>query len=665
MDNAVLEIVLKARDEASKTIQEMGKSVEETTKRTNLMADSFKIAGGIMTAFGVAGVAIMGDWVKKGIEAQTTIVKTNTLLADEAREMSTTSQAIYANTGSVKEQTKEIQNQIAEKQLQIQHIRLSTGSHQDEIKAIKESILALKDQKQSLKETGVEQSTVIGYTKAITVSFKDLSEAAGRAAVAYLNLGFGADSTALDFARLLGVTKDIKTANEALADAADLARFKSISLDDATTVMIRSFEGSTKALKALGIEVPKGAKGLEVLAALHSRLAGQAENYANTYQGAMDRFKVSSDYLKERLGRELLPTLDRLLDKFDQLIAWMNKLSPATVHMIAMTMAMGTAFALLVGHLGIFIGFLPMLTQGLVQAAPVMLPVALILTAIGIAAYAIYTHWQQITQAFNASRPAIDGVFQSMQKFWSQLQPQLVAFGKTLDKFINDAIKAISDFVKKNQGTITAFFEVIQGIFTFALGFLKGFWAATWQSIANVLADAWQIIKGIVEVGWGVISIFINVAMGIFTGNWKKAWEGIKLGLSYVWDGIKNVIDGGVKYMIDAIKLALDVVIGLVNGTIAGFNAVSEKASGGKIHIPSIPKFQDGGFVPATGLAVLHAGEFVLSKAMLTGQQNIPTQIMNSKTTNNTPINIYATVDSNIDMNLLGNKIAFALRNSR
>jgi len=90
----------------------MGKSVEETTKRTNLMADSFKIAGGIMTAFGVAGVAIMGDWVKKGIEAQTTIVKTNTLLADEAREMSTTSQAIYANTGSVKNRQKKFKTRL-------------------------------------------------------------------------------------------------------------------------------------------------------------------------------------------------------------------------------------------------------------------------------------------------------------------------------------------------------------------------------------------------------------------------------------------------------------------------------------------------------------------------------------------------------------------------
>ncbi len=637
MDNAVLEIILKARDEASKTIQDMGKSVEETTKRTNLMADSFKVAGGIMTAFGVAGIAIMGDWVKKGIEAQTTIVKTNTLLADEAKEMSTNSQAIYANTGSMKEQTKEIQNQIAEKQLQIQHLRLSTGSHQDEIKAIKESILALKDQKLNLKETGVEQSTVIGYTKAITISFQDLKEASEKAAIAYLNLGFGADATALDFAKLLGVTKDIKIANEALADAADLARFKNISLDDATTIMTRSFEGSTKALKALGIEVPKGAKGIEILAALHERLAGQAENYANTYQGAMDRFKASSDFLKERLGRELLPTIDRLLDKFDQLIAWMNKLSPSLVHTIAIAVAFGTAFAFITGHLFIIIGFLPQLAAGFLAVSGAILPVTLIVGSLAVAGYLLYTHWGQVMQLLQGLKPVFDNM-----------------------------VKTVTDFVTKNKATFEDLWITAKGLFTFFLNFLLGFWQTTWRSMVAVLQNTWQLITGIFQIGWGVIEIIANVGMAIFTGNWTKAWQGIKHGFEDIWQGIQNSFEGYMKLIINGAILYVNSFIGIINGLVKGINSVGSKLHVPNIPtIPSIPAYQDGGFVPSTGLAVLHAGEFVLSKAMLTGQQGIPTQVMNNRTTNNTPINIYATVDNTIDMNLLGNKIAFALRNSR
>jgi len=166
------------------------------------------------------------------------------------------------------------------------------------------------------------------------------------------------------------------------------------------------------------------------------------------------------------------------------------------------------------------------------------------------------------------------------------------------------------------------------------------------------------------QLNLGIITVIMEVGMGIVTGHWNEAWEGIKRGVGYIWDGIKNVVEGGVKFLIDSIKLALNEVIGLVNGVIEGFNKVAGQASGGKIKIPTIPHFQDGGFVPKTGLAVVHEGEFVLSKDMLSGKANTPHQISNV-VNRNTPINIYATVNEQIDMALLGNRIAFAIANSR
>ena len=64
----------------------------------------------------------------------------------------------------------------------------------------------------------------------------------------------------------------------------------------------------------------------------------------------------------------------------------------------------------------------------------------------------------------------------------------------------------------------------------------------------------------------------------------------------------------------------------------------------------------------STGLAMLHAGEFVLSKDMLEGRKNIPSQVQN---TFNQPINIEATMSSEMDFDLLGYKLAWELRNSR
>ncbi len=68
--------------------------------------------------------------------------------------------------------------------------------------------------------------------------------------------------------------------------------------------------------------------------------------------------------------------------------------------------------------------------------------------------------------------------------------------------------------------------------------------------------------------------------------------------------------------------------------------------------------------MPKSGLAYLHAGEFVLSKDMLAGRQLVPSYI--TTTNYSTPINIGpVNINSEIDINLLGYKLAWYLRNSR
>jgi hypothetical protein len=127
-----------------------------------------------------------------------------------------------------------------------------------------------------------------------------------------------------------------------------------------------------------------------------------------------------------------------------------------------------------------------------------------------------------------------------------------------------------------------------------------------------------------------------------------------------------KTVHGVVDAIITDIKNMVNSIIDHINGLIHGINGVGSKIGLGSIKIPDIPKFEQGGYVPKTGIALLHQGEFVLSKSMLSGQSNVPSQIANQTTNNNnTPVTIYATVNQDIDMNLLGQKIAFALRNSR
>ncbi len=580
MDNDVLQIILRARDEASAVVKNLGDTLDQTSKQAQNMSAAFKIAGGIVTAVGVAGVLAMKSWLDAGVQAQTETIKTNTLLSQLASQSGT--------------------------------------------------------------------------------AFNVLRNSADMVSNKMLDLGFDAETSSLSFAKLLGATKTVADANKAMTVTADLARFGNMSLDDATTAVTRAYEGNTRALKALGIEVPKGAKGMEVLGLLQDRLAGQADNFANSYAGLQARLSASSTELKEKLGTALLPMFDKLADKLGSVITWLNKLDPNVIKTAAMVTLAGTAFALVVGPFLLFIGFLPAIAAGFGTIAAVGLPVIAILAGVALVAYGAYeafTHWGQIT-AF-------------LTVIWNNV--------KTI--FAN-IMKVIDDFVTKNQNTFNAlkiivttifndlmiffkaYWDYIVLVFDVALAIITGIWNATWQTIVQVLKDIWEIIKGVIQVAWGIIEIFINVGMAILTGNWSKAWAGIKDGLYDIWEGIKGIVSGAVAMITDSVKLALNGIIGFINGVISGANSVVDKIPGAKgIKIPLIPTFMQGGYVPQTGLALLHQGEFVLSKDMLQGRQNIPSSV--ETTNNNSPVTIYATINQDMDLNLLGQKVAFAVRNSR
>lgn len=167
-----------------------------------------------------------------------------------------------------------------------------------------------------------------------------------------------------------------------------------------------------------------------------------------------------------------------------------------------------------------------------------------------------------------------------------------------------------------------------------------------------------------------VLAIVALIAIGVLlVTHWKQVqavgaqvWTAIEGFFTHMGTVAKSVVN----QVIEDVKHMVNSIIDAVNGLIHGVNNVSSK-----VHLPSIPDiphFENGGFVPSTGLAIVHQGEFVLSKAMLAGQRPVPAFVQSSSsrvTNNHTPITINAQITNDIDLSVLANKIAFAVRNSR
>jgi len=116
---------------------------------------------------------------------------------------------------------------------------------------------------------------------------------------------------------LITATQFTKNFNDAIKIqnvAADVAAAKNISLEEATALVGKAYQGNTKGLKGLGVEVKKGAKGMDVLNAVTKKYKGSAEAAANTTSGKFTKAQLQFGNIVEDFGAKLLPIANKGLD---------------------------------------------------------------------------------------------------------------------------------------------------------------------------------------------------------------------------------------------------------------------------------------------------------------------------------------------------------------
>ena len=191
-------------------------------------------------------------------------------------------------------------------------------------------------------------------------------------------LAFTDDELRQSMGTLVTATGDVDKALRLQAVAMDLARLKNISLDDASKLLIKAQNGNTRALKELGIVLPKTATQTEILAAIQKKTAGQAEAYGNTTAGAFEKFQIAMGELLEDVAVEALPLLtglarmlsDKVIPAVSRVIAnvkrWVTENRPLIDQVMSFV---GGALRLLVSAVGTVIGVIGKVIGKIVEFA--------------------------------------------------------------------------------------------------------------------------------------------------------------------------------------------------------------------------------------------------------------------------------------------------------
>lgn len=168
--------------------------------------------------------------------------------------------------------------------------------------AIGDAIEAAKQEEVSIQKLG-------SALEANIASWDGNTDAIERVLTARMKLGFSDDEQRDSLAKLVAATGDATEALDIQRTAMDLARFKGISLADATDALTKVEAGSYRILKSLGIVLKEGATQTEALAAVQRVAAGQAEDYARTNSGKLEVSQVKVNEAMEKFGTAVLPAV--------------------------------------------------------------------------------------------------------------------------------------------------------------------------------------------------------------------------------------------------------------------------------------------------------------------------------------------------------------------
>lgn len=194
------------------------------------------------------------------------------------------------------------------------------------------------DLEKSLTRLGKAMANVGVASQANLSSVSELVES-------YEDLGFGSDKAADAYSALITATGDVEKSNRLLAMSADLARARTIGLEEASKLLVRAQRGNARLFTQFGITLdetlPK-AKAIEkAMGELEKRLGGQATAYTKTFAGQLAILNENIGDLAEAIGMKVLPVLNKFVSGLNNTGSWIKKNSDFVIALsLAITVAL-------------------------------------------------------------------------------------------------------------------------------------------------------------------------------------------------------------------------------------------------------------------------------------------------------------------------------------
>lgn len=273
-----------------------------------------------------------------------------------------------------------------------------------------------------------------------------------KTADASMKMGFDGETAAVAIARLFQATGNAELSFRAFQAAMDLARYKGISLEEATQALILAFQGGGRMLKQLGIEIDDHASKETILAAVMKATAGQAQAYSQTLNGVAETMKVYTGEVKKAIAQPFAELIKSIVFQLKDWIDAQGGVMATLDKFRWLVVVTGSVLS------GVFVGGLIAATAAaLGLAGPIGVITAAVMALIG-AGSALYAAWATnflgirdvVVNAVNNMLHPIESLKRAVKSMASDVWGDL----KSAGGIIGSALGSVKNFFGFAEGGI-------------------------------------------------------------------------------------------------------------------------------------------------------------------------------------------------------------------
>ena len=608
MTGKVMETIVKLKGSIDPSLAKSIGSAQSHFKKMGKVASvAGKALGGIAAVGGAAAGAIGTYLIKSGtdyIRTMNDVSAQTGMTGDELKKFGDTTREIWKSGGG--ENLQEVADALV-------NIKQTSGLAGDELKNAAENALLIKDTfdfevndstkaaSSLMKNFGISADEAYGLITAGAQKGAnkndDLLDTLNEYSVHYQNLGLdadqfvsslisGAENGSFSIDKVGDAVKEFSIRSKDGSDTT-IEAFKQIGLDAETMTAAFSMGGEAgeaaffqtiDALKAMEDPFEQNQAGVALFGTMFEDLgAGVLDTLSSMSGASVDATEALEQMEKVKyndLGYSIEQVKRTLQDAF---IPSAEKIGQAMYEIMPEIKAGFEDLAPVIGTLGEgFIAILPVVMDFLQKMMPIL--------------------GELITQL----TPFLTELFVKFGEIFSLVAPMLLNLISTLLPPLMAIIDAlIPPIMQILEGILPPILELVT-----ALAPVIGVIASL---IGTALTQAINIILPIVQNLIGIFTNLIDFFVNVFTGNWGAAWE-----------NIVAIFENIVGYLGGIFKLPINLIIGIVNTAIKGFNMIKlpdwVPGIGGKgINIPEIPLLAKGGFTDGVSIAGEEGTEAVIS----------------------------------------------------